>query len=77
MNRRHLDPSLHVTTYCYWGTISPQGTMRVASPPCASPGATFAVLCFDSNTKANPFGIKITVVVATGQVISTTQGKCS
>jgi type II secretory pathway pseudopilin PulG len=68
----------HSTGTCYRGPITPQGTITVATPPCAvPPGATFELLCFDSGTPANPFGIKITVVILTGQVISTTVGQCS
>lgn len=68
----------HTTGTCYRGPITPQGTIDVAVPPCSAPaGNTFEILCFDSGTPANPFGIKITVVIATGQVISTTVGQCS
>jgi type II secretory pathway pseudopilin PulG len=68
---------LHVTWTCYRGPISPSGSMTVASPPCAAPpGATFELVCFDSNTPANPYGIQITVVIATGQIISTKVGRC-
>jgi len=72
-----FDPGLHVTQTCYRGYIQPQGAFLWANPPCGSTPATFEVICFDSNTPANPFGIKITVVAATGQVISTVVGKCN
>jgi len=68
---------LHITGTCYRGPISPQGPVNVASPPCGSvAGATFELVCFDSNTPASPYGIEITVVIATGQIISSVVGKC-
>jgi len=47
------------------------------APPCSTPaGATFELVCFDSNTPSNPYGVKITVAIATGPVLATTVGTC-
>lgn len=70
-----LPPNLHVTGSCYRGSFTPQG-LAIWPPSCGAEPASFEILCFDSNTPANPYGIEITVVVATGQVISTTTGRC-
>jgi len=66
---QHSIPSqLNVVSGCYMSFFYPPGNFKL-NPGCGNP-ASVELICFDSGTPANPFAVKVTVVLATGDVIA-------